>query len=308
MNVLAFDTSNYTTSVAVFDGTQGHNVSRLLDVEQGSLGLRQSDALFAHIKRLPELTDRLFSDIGKIPLEAVGVSTRPRAVEGSYMPCFLAGKTIAESVGHVLDVPVYSFSHQQGHIAAGLFSCGRTDLLEKPFYAFHLSGGTLELVMVNGIDKITIVGETLDLTAGQLIDRIGVKAGLPFPAGAKLDELSRNGSLPKKTKIVLKDGNCCLSGFENMADDLLKKGTDIADVAVFLFDTVGATVFEMVRCAREKYGNYPCLFVGGVMANTHIRQKLKNADDVYFAEPALSADNAVGIALLTKLRHGGEII
>lgn len=94
MRVLAFDTSNYTTSVASFDGTAGHNISRLLDVEQGALGLRQSDALFAHVKRLPELADRLFSDIGTdAGFEAVGVSTRPRAVEGSYMPCFLAGES-----------------------------------------------------------------------------------------------------------------------------------------------------------------------------------------------------------------------
>lgn len=149
MRVLAFDTSNYTTSVASFDGTAGHNISRLLDVEQGALGLRQSDALFAHVKRLPELADRLFSDIGTdAGFEAVGVSTRPRAVEGSYMPCFLAGESQARVLGAALGVPVLPFSHQQGHIAASLWGSGHMELMDEPHLAWHLSGGTTELLRV----------------------------------------------------------------------------------------------------------------------------------------------------------------
>ena len=149
MRVLAFDTSNYTTSVASFDGAAGHNISRLLDVEQGALGLRQSDALFAHVKRLPELADRLFSDIGTdAGFEAVGVSTRPRAVEGSYMPCFLAGESQARVLGAALGVPVLPFSHQQGHIAASLWGSGHMELMDEPHLAWHLSGGTTELLRV----------------------------------------------------------------------------------------------------------------------------------------------------------------
>ena len=148
MMVLGFDTSNYTTSVASFDGVTGHNVSRLLDVEQGTLGLRQSDALFAHVKRLPELTDRLFSDIGVSTIDAIGVSTRPRAVEGSYMPCFLAGESQARVLGSTLGIPVYSNSHQQMHVAASLFSADAMDLMDTPHLAWHLSGGTTELLYV----------------------------------------------------------------------------------------------------------------------------------------------------------------
>ena len=109
MIVLAFDTSNYTTSVAAFDGTQGWNASRLLDVAEGTLGLRQSDALFSHVKRLPELTDRLFSDMGAATFSAIGASTRPRAVEGSYMPCFLAGSSFGRSMASLWGVPFLSF-------------------------------------------------------------------------------------------------------------------------------------------------------------------------------------------------------
>ena len=84
MMVLGLDTSNYTTSAAAFDGVSGKNCSRLLDVREGELGLRQSDALFSHVKRLPELVEKLFTEISRDEIRAVGASTRPRAVEGSY--------------------------------------------------------------------------------------------------------------------------------------------------------------------------------------------------------------------------------
>ena len=102
---LGFDTSNYTTSIAAFDGVNGENRSRLLDVKPGELGLRQSDAVFAHVKRLPELADALFQCVDRTAICAVGVSTRPRAVEGSYMPCFLAGVSAAKTMASALGVP-----------------------------------------------------------------------------------------------------------------------------------------------------------------------------------------------------------
>ena len=122
MAVLALDTSNYTTSVAVFDGETGYNAGRLLDVRPGELGLRQSDALFQHIKRLPELFDQLSSEWPLSHIQAVGASTRPRAVEGSYMPCFLAGASQGQSLAHTLGVPFFAHSHQQGHLAAAAWS------------------------------------------------------------------------------------------------------------------------------------------------------------------------------------------
>ena len=132
MSVIGIDTSNYTTSIAFFDGEGGENCSRLLPVRQGELGLRQSDAVFAHIKSLPELSGRLFSHIQKDAITAVGVSTRPRAVEGSYMPCFMVGYSHAKLLSDALGVPLIEVSHQQGHVAASLWSAGRMDLLEKP--------------------------------------------------------------------------------------------------------------------------------------------------------------------------------
>ena len=146
--VLGLDTSNYTTSAAWFDGSRGDNVGKLLEVPQGSLGLRQSEALFQHVKRLPEILAALKKTGLPCDLSALGASTRPREVEGSYMPCFLAGQSQAQGMATVLGLPFYPCSHQQGHIAAAAWSAGRMDLLDRPHLVWHLSGGTTELLYV----------------------------------------------------------------------------------------------------------------------------------------------------------------
>ena len=181
---LAFDTSNYTTSCAVFDGERGENSGRLLDVAPGQLGLRQSDALFSHVKRLPEIVRAL--DLTDCEIVAVGASTKPRETEDSYMPCFLAGSSQGEVMAKTLGVPFYAFSHQQGHIAAAAFSAGRPELMDEPHLAWHLSGGTTELLFVRPHERAVmceIIGGTSDVSAGQLIDRTGQLLGLQFPSG-----------------------------------------------------------------------------------------------------------------------------
>ena len=179
--VIGIDTSNYTTSIAYFDGTTGANYSKLLPVKHGELGLRQSDAVFSHIKSLPELSGRLFSDIEVGTVSAVGVSTRPRAVEGSYMPCFMVGYSHGKLLADMLQVPLIEVSHQQGHVAASLWSAGYMELMDTPHLAWHLSGGTTELLLVEPEGKnVTCrkIGGTTDISAGQLIDRTGQLLGL----------------------------------------------------------------------------------------------------------------------------------
>lgn len=303
MNVLAFDTSNYTTSVAVFDGTQGHNVSRLLDVEQGSLGLRQSDALFAHVKRLPELTDRLFSDIGEIPFDAVGVSSRPRAVEGSYMPCFLAGQSQAHVIASVLHLPVYEFSHQQGHIAASLFSSEHMELMDEPHLAWHLSGGTTELLYVTPegcsvhAEKI---GGTTDISAGQLIDRTGKLLGLPFPSGKELDRLSREASDREVFRVKVNGTEFSLSGVQNKVEQY-HKGSAEETAAYALRCLIGA-ILGATKNALKEYPGCKVVFAGGVASNSMLRERCRDLP-VIFCPAQYATDNALGTAVLTWRAH-----
>lgn len=300
MMVLGLDTSNYTTSIAAFDGTDGTNCSRLLDVKQGELGLRQSDALFSHVKRLPELADRLFDSIDPSTIRAIGVSTQPRAVKGSYMPCFLAGQSQARVLGRVLDVPVYSFSHQQGHIAASVWSAGRMDLLEKPHLAWHLSGGTTELLLVEP-DGLCVtaqrIGGTMDLSAGQLIDRTGQLLGTAFPAGKTIDALARQSETRERFKVRLHhELEFSLSGVQNQVQQYFGKTNDPAAAARFCLQSAISAVQVATEAARKQYPGLEVVFSGGVASNSLLRQQFPGA---VFCAPEFSTDNAMGIAVLT---------
>ena len=303
MTVLAFDTSNYTTSVAAFDGTEAHNISRLLDVEPGSLGLRQSDALFSHIKRLPELTDRLFSDIGAVTIDAVGVSTRPRAVDGSYMPCFLAGHSQAKVVGSALGVPVYEFSHQQGHIAASLWSSGHMELMDKPHLAWHLSGGTTELLYVTP-EGVSVhaekIGGSTDISAGQLIDRTGKLLGLSFPAGKQLDALSRDAADRSFFRVKVNRTEFSLSGVQNKVQDY--HSGNAAETAGYAMRSLIGAIVTATKNALKEHPDCPVVFAGGVASNTMLREACADLP-AFFCQPQYATDNALGTAVLTWRAH-----
>lgn len=303
MSCLAFDTSNYTTSCAFFGTDEAINVSRLLDVQPGQLGLRQSDALFAHVKRLPELTRRL-ADACSGKITCIAASTRPRAVEGSYMPCFMAGASFAESMANLLGVPYYPFSHQQGHIAAVLWSAGRLELLQRPFLSWHLSGGTTELLLVTPDDSLfsaEIIGGSRDLSAGQLIDRTGKILQLQFPSGKELDRLSQDGCT-KAFRVKTEECRFSLSGTQNQVERLHASGASASDVA----HAALATVCHAVRIATEQalmcYPDCPVVFSGGVSSNSMLRQAMMPFGAV-FGEPQYSTDNAMGVAVLGHMQE-----
>ena len=300
MSVIGIDTSNYTTSIAFFDGTQGENCSRLLPVKAGELGLRQSDAVFAHVKSLPELSGWLFSHIQAENITAVGVSTRRRAVEGSYMPCFMVGYSHAKLLADTLHVPLVEVSHQQGHVAASLWSAGHMELMDQPHLAWHLAGGTTELPLVEPEGKnvrCTKIGGTSDISAGQLIDRTGQLLGLPFPAGKHLDALSQGAADKEVYRVKCKDMTFSLSGIQNKVQQYYEKFGDGAETAAYALRCVACAVSAATRQALEAYPGLRVVFSGGVASNSMLRQTLSPFDPV-FAQPQFSTDNAMGVAVL----------
>ena len=300
MSVIGIDTSNYTTSIAWFDGVGGENCSRLLPVKQGELGLRQSDAVFAHTKSLPELSGRLFSHVREGDITAIGVSTRPRAVEGSYMPCFMVGYSHAKLLSDVLCVPLVEVSHQQGHVAASLWSADRLDLMDQPHLAWHLSGGTTELLLVEPQEKNVIctkIGGTTDISAGQLIDRTGQLLQLPFPSGKHLDTLSQESSGKEVFKVKCANMEFSLSGVQNKVQQFHSAHSDPAETAGYALRCVAKAVYLATEQALKAYPGLPVVFSGGVASNSMLRQVIAPLNPI-FAQPQFSTDNAMGVAVL----------
>lgn len=298
---LGVDTSNYTTSCAIYDSETNTVLQRkkLLPVAEGCLGLRQSDAVFHHTVQLPQLLAELFDEFsGK--LEAVGVSDAPLRTEGSYMPCFLAGISVATAISVSSDIPLRRFSHQQGHLMAALYSSGKEELFGKRFLAFHVSGGTTQCLLVDENLDTTLVSSSLDLKAGQAVDRLGVLLGYPFPAGKYVDELACKSERDFKLNIRLKDGNCSLSGLENQYRKMFDNGEKHEDICRFCLQYIMTALRRMAVYAIEKYGEMPVVFSGGVMSSKFIKEKLSAELNAHFAAPEFSSDNAAGIAILTS--------
>lgn len=311
MLTLGIDTSNYTTSACIFDSVSGEMYQQklLLPVKKGEKGLRQSDAVFHHTARFHPLVEKLFGEVSG-EVEAIGVSEKPRDAEGSYMPCFLVGVNAAKCIGSALRKPVYGFSHQAGHIAAALYSSGRTELINQKFIAFHVSGGTSEMLLATPDSErgfnIKIIGETDDLNCGQAVDRAGVMMGLSFPCGRELEALALKSDKIYNPKVCVKGGNCSLSGLENQCKKMLDGGESKENVARYCIDFIAKTVKKMTEFAVSEYGGLPLVYAGGVMSNTIIKERIKSRFDASFAAPEFSCDNAAGIAYLTALKGAAD--
>lgn len=306
-NFLGIDTSNYTTSTALYDEITGEVRQKklLLPVKPGAIGQRQSDAVFGHVKALGGLLNGLLAESSA--LTAVGVSVSPRDEAGSYMPCFLAGEMAAEAAAAAAAIPLYRFSHQTGHIAAALYGADRLDLLGQPFLAFHVSGGTTQCLHVQpdgeGIIAIQEVARSLDLHAGQAIDRVGAMLGLTFPAGPALEKLAAQSERDYTPRTAFKGIDCCLSGLQNQCRRLLDGGEAAADVAKYCLCFLRETLTVMTGKALALHPGLPLVFAGGVMSNQFLQRSLGERFGGSFAPAAYSADNAAGIAILCALLH-----
>ncbi|MDR1736039.1 MAG: DNA-binding protein [Oscillospiraceae bacterium] len=296
--ILGLDTSCYTTSCALYDGKEARESRRLLRVPQGEKGLRQSDALFQHTVALPKVLEEL----GGLPaaLDGIAVSSRPREAEGSYMPVFLGGVSLARSLAAVLGVDVYNVSHQQGHIAAALLSAGRLDLAEESFLAWHVSGGTTELLLVKPRLNAARVGGTSDICAGQIIDRAGAVLGLGFPAGPALEKLSLTAGQALGGSLTVRDLEFSLSGLENQF--LKYRDKPPADIAKFVIDSIARVLRKVTDTAEKRWPGLPIVGCGGVLANLAIREALP---ELIYASPSASSDNAAGVACIGWHRFKG---
>lgn len=315
--VIGFDTSCYTTSVAAA-GTDGKVICsyrKLLEVETGSRGLRQSEALFQHVRQLPDLVRMTAESLGETPIIAVCASTRPRENNESYMPVFKAGRTVAESVASMLRVPFFETDHQHGHFAAATYESQIR--VGEAYIALHLSGGTTDLVLLDG-EQLKNIGGSLDLHAGQLVDRTGVALGLGFPSGPALELLARKGNAKAIIPVSMSDGglNCHLSGAESMVQRLIAEGnTDQCDLAAEIYDFLARTVARMALAGCEKTKGHQVLLAGGVSSSALFRElvvkriRAKNKGiTVCFGHPEFSGDNAAGVALIgvSKIKNGGK--
>jgi len=306
MFTLGIDTSNYATSVAVVDNIN-HKVvyheKRFLPVEQGKIGLRQQQAVFEHIRNLTDI----FAEFKAEGIGAVGVSAKPKNEENSYMPCFLTGKMCAQAIASSLSVPLIETSHQTGHLMSALFDINKEELFNENILMLHVSGGTTDIMLAKDGQVINTLGSSLDLFAGQAVDRLGVRLGFPFPAGQYVSQLAEKCDDKINVKVSVKDCNCNLSGLENQCDKLLKEGYSKEYVCKYCLTFIAQTLIKMIANARKEFGKLPVVFAGGVMSSSVIKSIVTaGIPDAMFVQPMFSRDNAIGVAVnaYRKVKNG----
>lgn len=278
----------------------------MLSVPLGERGLRQSDAVFQHVRNLPPLVESMFASVDRAEIRAIAVSAKPTAADESYMPVFLAGKLAAVAIASSLRVPLFETTHQAGHVRAALL--GQEErFTESPFLAMHLSGGTTDLLLVqheNGlIGDISRIGGCEDLHAGQFVDRVGVRLGLPFPSGISLEALARTAfdrsiKLPASVKSL----NCSFSGQESQCQRLIEGGAEASAVAFAVYDCMARTFAKLMTKAFAETDCKTALLSGGVAGSILLRELLQERlkRELCYAQSGLSSDNAVGTALLAR--------
>ena len=309
--VLGIDTSCYTTSAALVsvEGELLGSARRLLTVGEGERGLQQSQGLFQHVTNLPDMIGQVMQ--GAPQICAVCASVRPRPAEESYMPVFRAGESQARAAAALLRVPFYPVSHQEGHVRAAMVDAGID--AGRPFLALHLSGGTTEILLADQ-GRLTLLGGSLDLHAGQLVDRTGVRMGLGFPAGPALEKLAMQAAPQGLLGVSIKGTSCNLAGAENKIERWLAQGElSREQIAAEVFDFLCRTIERMIENACEATGARQALLAGGVassmllrgMLNVRAKKRRLNCR-LHYAHPELSGDNAVGVALLGAERYAAQ--
>jgi N6-L-threonylcarbamoyladenine synthase len=320
--ILAIDTSAYTTSVALMSpqGVLLQDRRRLLPVASGQRGLRQAEALFQHVRHLPAVLESALAQLTGARVVAVAASSAPRPVAHSYMPVFLAGAGVGRAVAASSGIPFWEVSHQEGHIWAALWSLRQefTSVPGHPILAVHLSGGTTEAVLMQGLGsehidrpRLEVVGGTSDISAGQFLDRVGVALGLPFPAGPHLDALARQGN-PGRARLApaRPSAGVSFSGPESAAKRAIAAGVAPADVARGVFDCLAESLEIWIAKSATRAGVLDIVLGGGVVCSATLRARLVasrvlSSWRLWFAAPQMSSDSAVGVAAWAAARYSG---
>ena len=313
--IIGIDTSCYTTSIAAISLGKKviFNKKIMLNVKDGSNGLRQSEAVFQHINNLGELSEEIKDILKDYDIKGICASKKPRPMKDSYMPVFMAGYNFAKTSSALVGCKLYETTHQENHIEASLFT---NDIINKDkFLSIHMSGGTTEILLVNKIKdnyNIEIVGGTKDISFGQLIDRIGVRLGYKFPAGKYIDEdaINCNEKIDKGLKTSVKEGYMNLSGLENQINNLIQDKSK-EYIAKILLESIIRNIYKSILHISKKYNLNEVVFAGGVSASKYIRKELKyklykENIDAYFTEPEYSTDNALGCAIIGLDNYLGE--
>ena len=322
MNILAVESSCDETAVAIVrDGREVLTdcIASQVDLHRIYGGVVPEIASRKHIEAIYGLADQALARTGLLrsDIDAVAVTYAP-----GLIGAVLVGVNFAKAAALALGKPLIPVHHIRGHIAANYIAYPE---LEPPFLCLVVSGGHTMIVEVKDYTDMNILGTTLDDAAGESFDKVARDLddaagesfdkvarvlGMPYPGGAALDRVARQGD---ETKYVLprsKPGenpyNMSFSGLKTAALNLIHHAEqvgeelDIPSLCAAFSAAVSDTLVPRAVMALEQTGYRKIAVAGGVAANSRIRADIlaaaeKLGAEVYLPPLHLCGDNGAMI-------------
>ena len=305
--ILSIETSCDDTSVAILknDKVLSNIVSsqKIHEIYGGvvpELASREHDRLIVPVisKAIEE------SNVSLNEIDAIAYTRGP-----GLLGSLLVGTSFAKSLAYCLNIPLLEVNHMHAHILS-IFINDNPKKPDFPFIALTVSGGHTQLVLVNGPLEFIQIGTTLDDAAGEAFDKSGKLMNLDYPAGPKIDKLSKDGD-PNKFKFskpTVKDLNFSFSGLKtNFKNFIIKQPLgfvedNLSDLCASIQSTIVNILIDKIKMARDKHGINEFVICGGVSANSFLRKKLNELEkndniNTYVPKVSYSTDNAAMIGI-----------
>ena len=313
--ILGIETSCDDTSICILQDTEGfpkilsHKSFTQEDILKEWGGVVPEIAARNHLEKLIPLLDSAFKEAKLTPqdIDLIGVTTTP----GLLGP-LLTGLNAAKTLSLIYQKPIVPINHLYAHLEA----IHLTEQLSYPYLGLLLSGGHTVFFWVQSSNNFTVIGSTIDDAAGEAFDKGGKLMNLGYPAGRRIDELSKNGdSKAYNFPIGLRssaDARFSFSGLKTALRVQIEKDPNIIthpnpDLCASYQDAIVQAILLKTRYAikkvKDEYGevHFPIVLGGGVACNSAIRSafKEKYSDKklkVYFVSPQYCTDNGAMIA------------
>lgn len=311
MLVLGIESSCDETGVALYDTKHGLLANQLhtqiaMHAEYG--GVVPELASRDHIRRLTPLTQACLQEADKTmeQIDAIAYTQGP-GLGGAL----LAGASFANALAFALDKPVIPVHHLEGHMLSPLLGEHKPTF---PFVALLVSGGHTQFMAVKNIGDYILLGESIDDAAGEAFDKTAKLLGLPYPGGAKLSELAKQGQPSNlhfpRPMLHSHDLNMSFSGLKTAVLTTVNKIKDKTnctdklpepirnDICHEFQNAVVDVLSTKAKKALQQTGYQQLVVAGGVGANWQLRQALTNLPGVqtFFPPMAYCTDNGAMIA------------
>lgn len=315
MIALGIESTAHTFGAGVVkDGEVLSNVRDMYVPEEG--GIHPREAADHHVEKGAEVVRKALSEasVDEGDLDLVAFARGP-----GLGPCLRVGATIARVISLKNRIPILGVNHCVAHL-----EIGSTLGCEDPVLLYTSGANTQIIAYVRG--RYRVLGETLDIGVGNMLDKLGREVGIPFPAGPRIEKLARGESIPGvwegdpeygqpdiiELPYSVKGMDVSFSGLMTSALNHFKRGVDLPVICRSVQETAFSMLYEVSERAMAHIGSEELLLGGGVACNSRLKEMAdimtrERGGRSYAPSPPLAVDNGAMMAYLGEIMYGSGV-